>query len=795
MLNLTKRSRWREFLDYFLPDFNHMTWDEVSVEGADRVEKSRTVLQSSAQVHDWAPLSWEHYRDQLLALRKSIALGDILAYELTWAPPKSFSVAAMAGPEILAELLLFHRRAVDVALREVGPLLVTRRMGRLIPLKVEAWRFPHPGNRRSEPHLHDHVLLLTPCEMGAIHAYPLYCHQRALRSLYHFALVSQLMQSGYVINQGTRSVLWELGGIESSVLAEFSQSSAGIREAASAYGYFERPVAERVAALDLRKAFPKGDSIRSLAEARTHWAGIVDRDRCIPFRRRSGSGSSDPVIPDANEVFRPSAVMSPLMVEGRILEFHLDGGVSLPEMRAHIKEWTERQVREGSILQDSTGLLCNPRVFEVEQRILGILENGLGKGRKHIVKGGKGTTSLRNAARRPDQVRLACVVGDPLVPEEFRDKTPGLPVLEMKSWDPFLAQELLEKHANNEVLLAVEGRFLEGEFLYSAQSIQTPSEPSSSDHWRAAGRRIELRLMGEPPVVLETIQPAMDEQLPEKHVGRRPGAVRIESEEVVPWEALGGNPAPTGLSLVALRNCDGFRHGTRYEITNRTADGSWLLRGKRQPVSDERFRAALPYLVLTRRRELEIAPGDILEILVGLRTPSLKLRVGAQVKVRKIHADQAIELDDGQVIPPEFRMFGLPGTFKKSPRKKTGILVVRDFDPDQWSWERLLKLKARRIVLMVAAAKLEAVRRWITKAVTETLKKAKNKVIVRIVGRKDGGEPYLGTRRQWIADVRKASLDQSQPASPSLPEKPTSPSRKKKPSQTPEPDMDDPFIP
>lgn len=98
--------------------------------------------------------------------RRPFALGTIFA------PPKSISLAALAGPRVERVIIKAHRMAVGFVARLLARMLVTRKLGEDVPIRARILRFTHPFSRADDPQFHDHLEWIPDPRDGALHTYP-----------------------------------------------------------------------------------------------------------------------------------------------------------------------------------------------------------------------------------------------------------------------------------------------------------------------------------------------------------------------------------------------------------------------------------------------------------------------------------------------------------------------------------------------------------------------------------------------------------------------------------------------
>ena len=133
MLKILKRKAARNGVkrlrEYFEGDFRKdaKMWDAAK---RSAVETSPLVArfepEAAEELPGWKPLIKGDFLEQLSVLRPK-ARGSVIAYELALAPPKSFTLAALAGEYLNTRLLRIHSKAAAEAYRLVAGFFMTRR--------------------------------------------------------------------------------------------------------------------------------------------------------------------------------------------------------------------------------------------------------------------------------------------------------------------------------------------------------------------------------------------------------------------------------------------------------------------------------------------------------------------------------------------------------------------------------------------------------------------------------------------------------------------------------------------
>ena len=160
-------------------------------------------------------------------------------YDFTFSPPKSVSIAALAGAD--ARILEVHAQAVKSALREFEAFAGTRvRLGgiqadRLTRNFISAL-FTHETSRALDPHLHTHCIVFNatfdPIETRwkALQNYELLRARKFAENVYYHELAKGLEKSGYKIRNQARGD-FQIEGIAEELCERFSKRHGQIDDA------------------------------------------------------------------------------------------------------------------------------------------------------------------------------------------------------------------------------------------------------------------------------------------------------------------------------------------------------------------------------------------------------------------------------------------------------------------------------------------------------------------------------------------------------------------------------------
>ena len=160
-------------------------------------------------------------------------------YDFTFSPPKSVSMAALAGAD--ERIVAAHERAVRSALREFEKFAATRvRVGggqhdRSTGNFVSAL-FTHDTSRALDPHLHTHCVVFNatfdPVEKRwkALQNYEMLRARKFAENAYYHELARELRGFGYQIRNQARGD-FQIEGISSEICDRFSKRDAEVDQA------------------------------------------------------------------------------------------------------------------------------------------------------------------------------------------------------------------------------------------------------------------------------------------------------------------------------------------------------------------------------------------------------------------------------------------------------------------------------------------------------------------------------------------------------------------------------------
>jgi conjugative relaxase-like TrwC/TraI family protein len=189
------------------------------------------------------PASGDTLTPRLNTMRMDKAGGNAtnrrIFYDFTFSPPKSVSVAALAGAD--DRILEAHARAVRSAMREFEVFATTRvRVGKAdcdrSTGNFVAAMFTHDTSRALDPHLHTHCVVFNATfdaienRWKALQNYELLRARKFAENVYYHELARNLRGFGYEIRNLARGD-FQIEGISEAVCERFSKRDAEIDRA------------------------------------------------------------------------------------------------------------------------------------------------------------------------------------------------------------------------------------------------------------------------------------------------------------------------------------------------------------------------------------------------------------------------------------------------------------------------------------------------------------------------------------------------------------------------------------
>ena len=218
-------------------------------------------------------------------------------YDFTFSPPKSVSVAALAGAD--ERIIAAHDHAVRLALRELETFATTRVRaggghGDRSTGNFAAALFTHDTSRALDPHLHTHCVVFNatfdPVEQRwkALQNYELLRARKFAENVYYHELARELRSFGYQICNQARGD-FKIEGISEEICDRFSKRDAQIDKALAKL-LDEKPELAGANLKELRaklavKTRARKQKDLSRAELRTLWNAQLSESERISLRQ------------------------------------------------------------------------------------------------------------------------------------------------------------------------------------------------------------------------------------------------------------------------------------------------------------------------------------------------------------------------------------------------------------------------------------------------------------------------------------------------------------------------------
>ena len=659
--------------------------------------------------------------------RRPFSMGMLLA------PPKSISIAALAGSEVRPKIIDAHRGAVDFVASVAARMLVTRRRGEQTPLYGRVLRFTHPFSRAEDPQLHDHLEWIPEPSGGALHRYPWFYFQFSLRQIYHYTLAAELTRLGYLIEIGDAEELqWELAGIDPMMMAHCSQRSQEVEELARASCQSSLGAAMRWAALSSSKGLPKLFG-RTLGAARSDWRNqfeLKDND----LELGEGRTQSPLVLPNIRSLFRKSASANLLTLQGRALALCL--GQTQSPVQAMIKiqnalSWEAMggQLR-ANVVRFGTAYL-HPEIYKDQQNLIREIQNGIGKGYPLSISGieaGKLDKDVNSVLKLRNRIRvvssregfpadLNVTYADPADKE-----SKGTSCLSLKEWDTLSILKRCRQHPTGDLIIAVTKPARHGDVLSAAMVLsRVPGvgEPSLDQRiftlQKGMGRtatktRVEIRkgslpkkhsdLFMElehqpasrmavcvvPPDYSEPLRRQLNSAMAGRLILSKPMAEAselIDLDVVVPVSET----PKVGMEVIVHKNHRRFHLGTRWKIVDVLPDRGLVLSKTRvrKKFSWEELEELASHISVVERMPMRIVSGMRLqaqENFTKFKPEKLSIKKGEIVTASALEDDGSLVLRDGRKIPARFRAFCPAFLVRELPTAGTKPDLVLSMAPD-----------------------------------------------------------------------------------------------------------------
>jgi conjugative relaxase-like TrwC/TraI family protein len=160
-------------------------------------------------------------------------------YDFTFSPPKSVSIAALAGDD--SRIVEAHDRAIGEALQQLQTFAATRvrKNGQCADRttgNIVAAVFRHDTSRALDPHLHSHAILFNATydaveqQWKALQNHDMLAAQKFVENVYYHELARELVGFGYQLENKPRGD-FEIKGVSPELIEKFSKRHKQIDEA------------------------------------------------------------------------------------------------------------------------------------------------------------------------------------------------------------------------------------------------------------------------------------------------------------------------------------------------------------------------------------------------------------------------------------------------------------------------------------------------------------------------------------------------------------------------------------
>jgi conjugative relaxase-like TrwC/TraI family protein len=159
-------------------------------------------------------------------------------YDFTFSPPKSVSIAALAGDD--TRIVEAHDRAMTEALEQLQTFAATRvrKNGQCADRttgNIVAAVFRHDTSRALDPHLHSHCILFNATydavekQWKALQNHNMLAAQKFVENVYYHELARELVRFGYQLENKPRGD-FEIKGVAPELIEKFSKRHRQIDE-------------------------------------------------------------------------------------------------------------------------------------------------------------------------------------------------------------------------------------------------------------------------------------------------------------------------------------------------------------------------------------------------------------------------------------------------------------------------------------------------------------------------------------------------------------------------------------
>ncbi|CAN5781054.1 hypothetical protein BH09VER1_BH09VER1_17740 [soil metagenome] len=752
MINIEKRKDLVRFDDYFADDFGSPAWDALGSEPGRAARISRAVVPDDLSSLSWGPLPKRNYLSWMKGLPAHAAPGNVLAVELIFSPPKTYSVAALAGKQVRPELLEVQDQAVGLVALEIIRNSWVRQTEHktlnLVSAISEVWRFSHPFNRAGEPQFHDHLVVLARIirrgnRTSSLDARPYYALKSAFEALYHHALRGGLTSRGFeVVATGSGHKCWQLAGIDPTISKDFSSRSRSTVVVPPGMTRGEFAQLRRLEMLSERVLFPKLPDA-SLADARIKWTDIIGSRQAEPRRCPPEPSPTEPLV--VRDLFDDAVILTQTELLARLAKKVLWERYSVAKLEEYLTEYLREACGTGEVV-NANGVYCHLGHLDIYKQVWTEVRAGLGQGIPAVLKVSERGSKWRDLERlkaaiaSPDLIRIVPVKDFPelvnssefLSVSDF-EVTGGQLVWEPKPTPVRLLGHIARRAANEKLVIVVPWQNESRKFI--SHLLRIGNVPAGATlaarrvvKWGQAsfevrkgtiepGSKSLLAAVGQaPPGATSVLAPAslsseafakLTSELLLQQWRRlgKPEAHRVLTDEIIPWSEAGGEL--NDVCLVALHHLPGVaRHSQRRQVFSGSA-GLVVLWGGRIP-KEVPLAVLLGYsrdALLVRERRYYMPVGASCVATANFRRKPGKLKKGRIVIPKEVEADGSVTMVDGSCFAPGFRLFTPSVLVRELPTQGVSQIVAEAEDSLIY---KLVEAKVRGKVILLARNPAEA---------------------------------------------------------------------------------------
>jgi conjugative relaxase-like TrwC/TraI family protein len=281
-------------------------------------------------------------------------------YDFTFSPPKSVSVAALAGAD--GRVLEAHAQAVRSALKEFEAFATTRvRVGKAncdrSTGNFVAALFTHDTSRALDPHLHTHCIVFNATfdavenRWKALQNYELLRARKFAENVYYHELARKLRNFGYGIRNQARGD-FQIEGVSDEICERFSKRHTQIDDAIKQL-LAEKPECSGGDLMAMRRLMATAERARkqkelSQEEKQSLWKGQLSQDeraalRELPNRSRNIAGNLITVGESVHWAEEHLFDRHSVVLECQLWQQALERGRGENFSIAEIKEFTRRR--------------------------------------------------------------------------------------------------------------------------------------------------------------------------------------------------------------------------------------------------------------------------------------------------------------------------------------------------------------------------------------------------------------------------------------------------------------------